>query len=76
MGEKLSYMTIGQKGFYRMPSGGKRPGAGRRPVPEKRVRLQAYITPQTLKILNNMSEDLEKPIGQIIEDMLIKESDG
>lgn len=59
-----------------MPSGGKREGAGRRPVPEKRVRLQAYVTPKTLKALNGMSEDLDKPIGQIIEDLLQMKGDG
>lgn len=59
-----------------MPSGGKREGAGRRPVPEKRVRLQAYVTPQALKALNGMSEDLDKPIGQIIEDLLQMKGDG
>lgn len=55
-----------------MPSGGFRPGAGRKPVPEeeKRVRLTAYVTPKTLKALNGMSEDLEKPVGQIIDELM------
>lgn len=59
-----------------MSSGGKREGAGRRPVAERRVRLQAYVTPQTLKALNGMSEDLEKPIGQVIEELLRMKNDG
>lgn len=58
-----------------MPSGGKREGAGRRPVSEKRVRLQVYVTPRTAEVLTGMSEDLEKPIGQVIEDLL-EEGDG
>ena len=53
-----------------MPSGGTRPGAGRKPVPDKRVRLTAYVTPKTMKALNGMSEDLEKPIGQIIDELM------
>ena len=53
-----------------MPSGGSRPGAGRKPVPDKRVRLTAYVTPRTMKALNGMSEDLEKPIGQIIDELM------
>lgn len=53
-----------------MPSGGFRPGAGRKPVPDKRVRLTAYVTPKTMKALNGMSEDLEKPIGQIIDELM------
>lgn len=53
-----------------MPSGGSRPGAGRKPVPDKRVRLTAYVTPKTMKALNGMSEDLEKPIGQIIDELM------
>lgn len=59
-----------------MSSGGRREGAGRRPVAEKRVRLQAYVTPQTLKVLTGMSEDLEKPVGQIIEELLTMKGDG
>ena len=50
-----------------MPSGGLRPGAGRKPVQDKRVRLTAYVTPRTMKVLAGMSEDLSKPIGQIID---------
>lgn len=59
-----------------MSSGGSRPGAGRKPVPEgnKRVRLQIYVTPRAKKALIGMSEDLEMPIGQIIENLL--EGDG
>lgn len=53
-----------------MPSGGFRPGAGRKPVPDKRVRLTAYVTPKTMKALNGMSENLEKPIGQIIDELM------
>ena len=53
-----------------MSSGGSRPGAGRKPVPDKRVRLTAYVTPKTMKALNGMSEDLEKPIGQIIDELM------
>lgn len=55
-----------------MPSGGFRPGAGRKPVleEEKRVRLTAYVAPKTLKALNGMSEDLEKPVGQIIDELM------
>ena len=53
-----------------MPSGGSRPGAGRKPVPDKRMRLTAYVTPKTMKALNGMSEDLEKPIGQIIDELM------
>lgn len=59
-----------------MSSGGKREGAGRRPVAERRVRLQAYVTPQTMRVLNGMSEDLEKPVGQIIEELLRMKNDG
>lgn len=59
-----------------MSSGGRREGAGRRPVAEKRVRLQAYVTPQTMRVLNGMSEDLEKPVGQIIEELLRMKNDG
>lgn len=47
--------------------GGSRPGAGRKPVPDKRMRLTAYVTPRTMKVLTGMSEDLGKPIGQIID---------
>lgn len=36
----------------------------------KRVRLTAYVTPKTMKALNGMSEDLEKPIGQIIDELM------
>lgn len=56
----------------KMASGGARPGAGRKPVPEgdKRVRLTAYVTPKTKKVLDGMSEDLEKPIGQIIDELM------
>lgn len=50
-----------------MPSGGQRPGAGRKPVPDKRVRLTAYVTPRTMKVLTGMSEDLGKSVGQIID---------
>lgn len=50
-----------------MPSGGFRPGAGRKPVRDKRVRLTAYVTPRTMKVLAGMSEDLGKPVGQIID---------
>lgn len=53
-----------------MPSGGFRPGAGRKPVPDKRVRLTAYVTPKTMKALNGMSEDLQKPVGQIIDELM------
>lgn len=56
----------------KMPSGGKREGAGRKPVPEgnKRVRLTAYVSPKTMKALNGMSEDLQKPVGQIIDELM------
>lgn len=53
-----------------MSSGGSRPGAGRKPVPDKRVRLTAYVTPKTMKALNGMSEDLQKPVGQIIDELM------
>lgn len=55
-----------------MSSGGKREGAGRKPVPEeeKRVRLQIYVTPRAKKALLGMSEDLRLPVGQIIENLL------
>ena len=53
--------------MLRMPSGGTRPGAGRKPVPEKRVRLTAYVTPRTMKVLAGMSEDLNRPIGQVLD---------
>lgn len=59
-----------------MPSGGLRPGAGRKPVPDKRVRLTAYVTPRTMRVLSGMSEDLNKPIGQIIEELLEMKGDG
>lgn len=61
-----------------MPSGGFRPGAGRKPVPEdeKRVRLTAYVTPRAMKALTGMSEDLDKPVGQVIEALLEKKGDG
>lgn len=59
-----------------MPSGGQRPGAGRKPVPDKRVRLTAYVTPRTMRVLSGMSEDLNKPIGQIIEELLEMRGDG
>lgn len=53
-----------------MSSGGFRPGAGRKPVPDKRVRLAAYVTPRTMKVLAGMSEDLGKPVGQIIDSII------
>lgn len=62
--------TAALKNANSMPSGGKREGAGRKPVPDKRVRLTAYVTPKTMKALNGMSEDLEKPIGQIIDELM------
>lgn len=40
------------------------------PEEEKRVRLQTYVTPRVKKALLGMSEDLEMPIGQIIENLL------
>mgnify|MGYP000640568326 CR=1 FL=1 len=43
---------------------------GQGPVPNERVKLTAYVTPRTMKALNGMSQDLEKPIGQVIEDLL------
>lgn len=39
-------------------------------MPDKRVRLTAYVTPKTMKALNGMSENLEKPIGQIIDELM------
>lgn len=61
-----------------MPSGGSRPGAGRKPVPEeeKRVRLQIYVTPRAKKALLGMSEDLQMPVGQVIEELLAMKGDG
>lgn len=59
-----------------MPSGGLRPGAGRKPVPDKRVRLTAYVTPRAMKALTGMSEDLDKPVGQVIEALLEMKGDG
>lgn len=50
-----------------MPSGGTRPGAGRKPASEKRIRLTAYVTPRTMKVLAGMSEDLNRPIGQVLD---------
>lgn len=43
---------------------------GQGPVSNERVKLTAYITPRAMKVLNGMSEDLKKPIGQVIEDLL------
>lgn len=56
--------------MLRMASGGSRPGAGRKPVPDKRVRLTAYVTPKTMKVLAGMSEDLNVPVGQIIDNFI------
>lgn len=53
-----------------MSSGGKREGAGRKPVPDKRVRLTAYVTTKTMKVLAGMSEDLNVPVGQIIDNFI------
>lgn len=62
--------------MLRMPSGGSRPGAGRKPVPDKRVRLTAYVTTKTMKVLAGMSEDLNVPVGQVIEALLEMKGDG
>lgn len=59
-----------------MASGGARPGAGRKSVPDKRVRLTAYVTPGAMKALTGMSEDLDKPVGQVIEALLKMKGDG
>ena len=56
--------------MLRMASGGSRPGAGRKPVPDKRVRLTAYVAPKTMKVLAGMSEDLNVPVGQIIDNFI------
>ena len=39
-------------------------------MPDKRVRLTAYVTPRTMKVLAGMSEDLNVPVGQVIEALL------
>lgn len=59
-----------------MSRGGQRDGSGRKPVSEKRVRLQIYVLPRTVKVLTGMSEDLNKPIGQVIEELLTMKGDG
>ena len=65
----LTYLCV-NKNERKMSSGGSRPGAGRKPVPDKRVRLTAYVTPRTMKVLAGMSEDLNVPVGQVIEALL------
>ena len=71
----MTYLCV-NKNERKMPSGGSRPGAGRKPVPDKRVRLTAYVTPRAMKALTGMSEDLDKPVGQVIEALLEMKGDG
>ena len=45
-------------------------------MPDKRVRLTAYVTTKTMKVLAGMSEDLNVPVGQVIEALLEMKGDG
>ena len=49
--------------------GGKREGAGRKPIDNRRVTLNARVLPSTLTSLRQMSERDNKSIGAIIDDL-------
>lgn len=48
--------------------GGKRPGAGRKPMKEekKKVQVTIYLKPETREMLKSLSRDNE-PLGDLIE---------
>lgn len=53
-----------------MPRGGKREGAGRKPVQDKRIILSARVNAETIAVLDGLAEREGKGRGEML-DMII-----
>lgn len=54
--------------------GGKRAGAGRKPSRDRRLRLQAYVLPETVSALNTLAFAQCRPLGHVVDDMVSRHS--
>lgn len=56
--------------------GGRRPGAGRKPVANRRVSLSARVLPETLESLKKKAADGHKSVGGVIDGLMRPDNDG
>jgi len=65
--KKAAMLAAVHRKVESLKHGGARPGAGRKPVPVRRVQISATVAPQTARLLRSLAKKEKASLGVILD---------